>query len=228
MKQILSLIILCFSVLATQAQHERYIEVTGSAELELTPDIIVILVKLKEYDENKEKISLEKIDRTFMNAVSKSNIAKKDISLADITLNAVQRRKERDYYAQKSYQVTFSKAEELMAFMDNLENVKVNFLSIIKLSHTEIEKFRLETKVTALKAAEQKAGTLLQAVGSKRGKAILIKEDPAETFDWRPNNDEGFSLNANVMRYQSSPEEESIPFKKIKLRYLIQARFEIE
>lgn len=115
-----------------------------------------------------------------------------------------------------------------MAFMDNLENVKINFLNIIKLSHTEIERFRLETKVTALKAAEQKAGALLQAVGSKRGKAILIKEDPAETFEWRPNNDEGVSLNANVLRYQSSPEEESIPFKKIKLRYLIQVRFEIE
>lgn len=77
MKQILLLIILCSSVCTTQAQQERYIEVTGSAEMEVAPDVIVILVKLREYDENKEKISLEKIDRTFMNAVAKSNIERK-------------------------------------------------------------------------------------------------------------------------------------------------------
>lgn len=98
-------------------------------------------------------------------------------------------------------------------------------MNIVRLSHTDIEKHRLETKINALKAAEQKADALLLSVGAKKGKILLIKEDPAR-FDWPPNSD-GIS-SSNLMAYQSIPREESTPFRKIKLRFEIQARFSIE
>jgi hypothetical protein len=45
--------------------EKPYIEVIGSAESEINPNIIVISIRLKEYDENKVKVTLDKIEKRF-------------------------------------------------------------------------------------------------------------------------------------------------------------------
>lgn len=224
------LLIPCFVIvfLTSWAQEtKRYIEVRGSAESEITPDIIVLSVRLKEYEENKEKVPLGKMESDFMDAVTKSKINKERLVLSDVTLNSIQRRRrERDFYAQKTYEINFSKTEDVITFLDNLKTVKLDNLSIAKLSHTEIEKYRLETKIAALKAAEKKADALLSAVGAKLGNVLLINETPDELPILRPRD---FASNAAyVMMDDDFLNESDVPLKKIKLRCEILAMFEIE
>ena len=210
-----------------QSDDIRYIEVVGSAESNLIPDIIVISVRLKEYEENKTKVTLDKIENDFMNALAKSNIDKETIELSDLTLNAVhQRKKDRNFYSQKTYEITFSKTEDVLTFLENLKNVKLDYLNVVKLSHTEIEKYRLELKIEALKAAEKKADALLSSVGAKRGDPLLINERP-EVTDWNPRNISSNAFYYDLAESQSLSTSE-IPLKKIKLRFEILARFEIE
>jgi len=208
--------------------EKRYIEVMGSAETEVNPDIIVLSIRLKEYEENKEKVNLDKIERDFLNAVSKSKIGNERITLSDLTLNAVrQRKKDRDFYAQKTYEISFSKTEDVLILLDNLKPVKLDYLDIVKLSHTDIAKYRLETKIQALKAAEKKADALLNSVGAKRGKVLFIDESPdAAIGDWTPRN-----MDSNFLAKMVDNETlgiSEIPLKKIKLRFEILAQFEIE
>jgi hypothetical protein len=145
--------------------------------------------------------------------------------LADVTTNAIrQRRKERELYSQKTYEITFSRTEDVMVLLNNVKNVKLDYLDIVTLSHTEIEKYRLEIKIEALKAAERKADALLNSVGVKRGKPIMIQENPPKNAFVR--QDQSNTL-YNIVDPESLGVSE-IPLKKIKLRFEILAQFEIE
>ncbi len=204
---------------------KRYIEVIGSAESEITPNIIVVSVRLKEYDENKIKVTLDKIESGFLEGVTRSKISKDKVELSDLTLNGVsQKRREREYYSQKTYQVTFSKTEDVLTLLDNLKNVKLDYLDIVKLSNTEIEKYRLELKIEALKQAEKKADALLNSVGVKRGRPLIINEN-LPTTDWPPRD---AYANSYLAANQELSSKSEIPLRKIKLRFEILARFEME
>ena len=225
-KVLLLLSLLLSSSPAFSQDDPTYIEVYGSAESEITPDIILVSVRLKEYDENKTKVPMEVIESEFLKAAEKSDIPNENIQLGSFELNSFQRkRRDRDFRAEKTYQVQFSSSAEIMTFLDNLQTVKLDYLGVTKLTHSEIEKYRLELKIEALKAAGRKADALLEAVGAKRGKPLIIDEGGKPSF-WTPQNTSsnfayGFldaeAVNAN-----------EVPIKKIKLRFEIRARFEIE
>lgn len=219
------------SVVFASAQP-RYIEVVGSAETDIDPNIIVISVQLREYDENKEKITLNKIEGDFMAAVIASKIPKENVRLADLTADAFKpRKKDRDSYSQKTFEITFSKSEDVLTFLGNLRDVKIQNLRVVKLSHTEIPKFRLETKIAALKAAEMKAEALLSSVNSKKGKALLIEERP-EDGEWFARNLGDNAIYSNTVNHYNLnsdlPETHNIQLKKIHLRFEVRAQFEIE
>jgi uncharacterized protein YggE len=219
------------AVLAMGQTDKRYIEVAGSAEADIDPNIIIISVQLREYSENKEKVTLDKIEADFNTALTKSKVPKENVRLADLSSNAFRPRKmERDSYLRKTFEITFSKSPDVLNFLDNLSDVKIEDVHVAKLSHTEIQKYRLETKVSALKAAEMKAEVLLSSVGSKKGKVLLIEERP-ELQEWASRNLGGNAMYSNAVTLESvgnSQGVNDIPLKKIHLRFEIMARFEIE
>jgi uncharacterized protein len=47
---------------------EPFIEVTGSANQEIEPNEIYTIIRLKEFEENRQKTSLEKLDADFLTA----------------------------------------------------------------------------------------------------------------------------------------------------------------
>lgn len=202
----------------------RYIDVVGSSEMEIRPNIIVLSIRLKEYEENKVKVPLDRIENGFMASVSKSNISKEQIQISDLSLTSVQRgRKDRNVFAEKTYEITFSKTEDVLNFLENAKDIVIDNLNILKLSHTDIHTYRLNVKVDALKAAESKAAALLNAVDSKLGKVLSINENTENS--WSPQN-----VASNTMYYQDSFKEASADqmlIKTIKIRYEIQVRFQI-
>ena len=227
MRKELLVFLISLTFLTSWGQTEQpYIEVVGSAESEFSPNIIVISIRLREYEENRTKVPLDKIEAEFMKAVKKSNIDKDKIQLSDVTLNSVMRRKkDRDLFSEKIYEIVFSKTEEVLSLLTNLETVKLDYMNIVKLSHTEIKKYRLELKIEALKAAGRKADALLQAVGSTRGHPLLIDET-TRAVTWSPQNTNSNTLYSIMDREDLGISE--IPLKKIKLRFEVRARFAIE
>lgn len=60
----------CLVTFVSMGQDDKsYIEVMGSAGTEISPNIIIVSIGLKEYEESKEKVSLEQIERDFLSAV---------------------------------------------------------------------------------------------------------------------------------------------------------------
>jgi uncharacterized protein len=205
---------------------EHFIEVTGSSEMEVEPNEIFLFVRLREFEENRTKVSLEKLDQDFLQAVKAANIDRKNLTIADAGSKLAKiRRKDKDAFREKSYEVKLTSAAELEKFLEKIEPVKVDYLDLTKLDHTDMEKFKIDLKVKALQAAQSKASTLLKSIDAEIGKPIMVRDwdqDPVQPLP---------QARANVMYKAEGMDmavEEQIGFRKLKLRAQITAQFEIK
>ncbi len=206
---------------------EHFIEVTGSSEMEVEPNEIFLYIRLREFEENRAKVSLEKLDQEFLQALKAANIDRKNLTLADAgsTLDKI-RRRDKDAFREKSYELKLTSAAELEKFLVKIEPVKVQQLDLTRLHHTDMEKFKIDLKVKALQAAQTKASTLLKSIGAEIGKPIMVRD-----WDQDPVQPLPQARMANVMYKAEGADmdvEEQVGFRKLKLRAQITAQFEIK
>ena len=209
---------------------EHFVEVTGRADREVEPNEIFVLIRLKEFEENRQKIALEKLEKDFYNALKDAGIDRKRVELADAGSRLGRfGRKDKDAFREKSFQLKLISAAELEKFLEKLEPVKVDFVDVTRLSHSDLEKIRLELKISALQAAKSKAEALLKSINAEIGKPLMVRDWDMEVYPVERN------MAANVMYKAeaqfddgSMPQEPAIGFRKIKLTAQITAQFEIK
>ena len=178
---------------------EHFIEVTGSAEMEVEPNEIFLFIRLREFEENRAKVSLEKLDQDFLQAVKAANIDRKNLTIADAGSKLAKiRRKDKDAFREKSYELKLTSAAELERFLEKIEPVKVDQLDLTRLHHTDMEKFKIDLKVKALQAAQTKASTLLKSIGAEIGKPIMVRDWDQDPIQPLPQ------ARANVMMYKDA------------------------
>ena len=66
-----------------------------------------------------------------------------------------------------------------------LESLGISNINIERIDHSELDKFREEVKVAAIKAAKQKAEALAGAIDQSIGKAIYILEQDYQLYQVR-------------------------------------------
>ena len=227
MKQLILIpfLLIPFFVTAQDTFKEPFIEVTGTAYREIEPNEIYITIRLKEFEENRQKISLESLEKDFFNAVKTAGIDRKRVELADAGSGLEKfRRKDKEAFREKSFQIKLTSAAELEKFIEKLSPVKVDSVDVTRLHHSDYEKLKLELKVEALKTAQAKAETLLQSIGSQVGKPLMIRD-----FDF---GQPYMEMNANVRMMKMDSDQaqggEPIAFRKIKMQAQITAQFEIK
>lgn len=227
------LVIPAFVFAQESGKREHYIEVTGTADLEIEPNEIYVVVRLKEFEEARQKVLLEKLDKDFLTAMDAAGINRSQLSLADAGVQLGRLRwMKKDVFREKTYQVKLTSAAQLEKFIDKIETVKIDYADVVRLHHSEYEKLKLELKVRALQIAKTKAETLLKSIGSELGKPILIQEINIEQFYPTAGNTlyKMKSEGAVLREFQSSDEyqDSGITFKKIKLQMQVNAQFEIK
>jgi uncharacterized protein YggE len=228
MKNRLILLLLLAFPLLTRAQEgfkgEHYIEVTGAAQTEIEPNEIYVLVRLKEFEENRQKTSLEKLEQDFFAALKQANIDRKRLELADAGARLDKLgKKDKDAFREKSYQLKLTSATELETFLEKLEPVKTDLVDITKLSHSDYEKIKTELKTKALIAAKAKAETLLKAIGAEIGKPLMVRDWEVEPVQPMMQMRAYKGTEADI-----AGAEPQIGFKKIKMQAQITAQFEIK
>jgi Uncharacterized conserved protein len=214
-----------FFLTAQEEFKEPFIEVTGTAFREVEPNEIYVVIRLKEFEENRQKTSLESLEKDFFNAVKTAGIDRKRVELADAGSGLEKfRRKDKEAFREKSFQIKLTSAAELEKFIEKLSPVKVDSVDVTRLHHSDYEKLKLELKVEALKTAQAKAETLLQSIGSQVGKPLMIRD-----FDF---GQPYMEMNANVRMMKMDSDQaqggEPIAFRKIKMQAQITAQFEIK
>ncbi|MES2731655.1 MAG: SIMPL domain-containing protein [Bacteroidota bacterium] len=213
-------------------KNVKKIEVTGSAEQEITPDEIYFNISLREYMKDKtNKIDISTLEKQLQNAVNQAGILKENFRVENIYGNHWywQKKKPEDFLASKRYTLKLSDLNKIDGIMEKVDAKGIESANVSSYTHSKMEQYRREIKTAALKAAKEKARYLLEGIGEQLGEAIEIQEMGNEN---PPQPMYEMQRNANMMMAGRADGEgdaaSDIDFKKIKIRYEVRAVFAIK
>ena len=216
---------------------QNYIEVTGKAELEISPDMIYLKIVLSDKN-NKDKQTLPEIEQKMISKLSEIGIdVNKDLSLLDFVSNLRAYLLKTSVILSKQYQLIVHDSKTLQKVFLELQELGISNVSIVKLEHSEIDRYRKEAKVFAVKAAKEKAEMLAIALNQKIGNAIYVQEADNLNRNTMSNTLQGrmagvASSNLTIRGVSSLPSNESVEtdveFETIKIESTFLVRFALE
>lgn len=230
MKKIIALALFgLFSVsaMAQQVDLRKKISVSGTAETEVTPDIIYIGVSLKEYfkdNNSKKKVEITELENQLIAAVLKAGIAKEDLMINNVSSYnyATEKKKNPDFLASKQYRLKVADLNKFNQIMESIDAKGVAYTNIESYDYSKMDALKRELKIKALMAAKDKATYMVTALGEKLGGVIEIQDGGDNAIQPVYRN---YMMKAEMA--DAAPAQE-IDFKKIKLNFSVNAIFEIK
>jgi len=238
MKKLITTLILTITILTGYGQEtgknfidQNYLEVTGHAEKEVTPDRIYLKFFINEKDFKNQTLS--DIEAKMIQKLKEIGIdVDKNLAIKDFVSNF------QNYWILKSdirlikeYELLVNDAKTAGTVFLEFEKLGISSISIDRLENSEIDKYELEVKVDAMKSAKEKAKAIATSINQDIGRAILIQENP--TYLRVENALQGRLAGIQIrgvasLKQSSSVGGANIEFEKIKLEYNIIARFELK
>ena len=208
-----------------QEAFPSYIQVNGRAEREIAPDEFYLQIVINERD-SKGKVSVESQQRDMIAALKRLGVnVEKQLKVANLSSEFF---KKNTSVATAKYQLQLGSSAEVGKVWQALDGLGISNVSILKVSHSQLERYKSEVRVEAMRNARQNAATLAEAIGQTIGKCFYVYDS---------NNDvmPVFYNNMAVMRSakafdaaEAAAGEEPLDFKTIKLEYSVQAKFVLE
>lgn len=220
----------------TKIDEQPYIEVVGTADMEIIPDEIYIGIILKEKYVNKVKITIEAQEEKLKTTLASINVDLTNLYLSDANAGFVRIPwRKKDVLTKKDYTLKVSDAETVGKVFQELEKLEIIDAFIQKVDHSEIDSLRKEVKILAIKAGKDKADYLLRAIGEETGKALIVTENSPKTSTLN-----SVAYSATNYEFESRLQRElaadkladfsssDIQFEKIKLSSSIYLKFSIK
>jgi len=234
MKKLLAAILLGTIALSASAQQidtRRKVEVYGSAEEEITPDIIYVSISLKEYfkDNNKNKVSIDELEKQLAAAVKKAGIKDADFTIENIaSYNYIDPKKKKDpgFLASKQYKVKVADLNSINGILSSIDERGIQSTGISGYDHSRMKEIRNELRIKAVNNAKDKATVLAQALGDTLGKALEVNDSNTDAGNPQP------IYKTMAMRGEvadaAAESALDIDFKKIKVNYQFRVVFELK
>lgn len=227
MKTRLSVFIISLLVtLSLQAQtNERYIEVTGTSEMEIVPDKIHYLIEIREYfkeefdgkskpEEYRTKVPLSEIEQGLRGVLAEAGIPKNAIRTQEI--GDYWRQQGQDFLVSKKFDITLTDFNQINEIVKRIDTKGIHTMRIGELENNDMLAYHQKGKIEALKAARRKATYLVEALGKRLGEVIrIVEKDSSYASPF---------AQSNVM---SSDAASFDNFRTIKKNYSMLVRFEI-
>jgi len=214
-----------------KAPH-RFITVTGTAEREITPDIIYLNITLKEYyldKDGKNKIFIEDLEKNFQRIALDNGVGSENINIESISgfTKLSQRKKTESFLASKTYKLKLSDLDKINNILDKLDPKAITSVYVSGYDFSQADQVKKELRIQAMKNAKDKAAYCLLAVDESLGN--LLESEIDETFLNQP-----IGYSSSLFRAASvpntngqGPDPDSIDFKKIKLGATVHLKFQI-
>ncbi|CAM4171062.1 hypothetical protein SAMN06265348_105381 [Pedobacter westerhofensis] len=220
------------SAMAQQVDLRKKISVSGTAETEVTPDIIYISISLKEYlkdGNSKKKVEITELETQLYNAIQSAGISRDNLMISNLSgyNTAAEKKKNPDFLVSKQYRLKVNDLNKWNAIIGDVDPKGVAYTNIDSYDYSKIEILKKELKIKALQAAKAKATYLVEALGNQLGSVIDIQELNNETFPQPMYSTSRVMLRGNSSLADAAPAPD-IDFKKIKLSYVMNTVFEIK
>ena len=195
------------------------------AEKEVAPNEIYLSITINERD-SKGKISVDEQQREMLAALKKLGVKPdSQLKMVDLTSSYFKRG---NALAKAQYELKLGSAVEVAKVWRALDGLGISQVTVTKVSHTDLEKFKAETRTEAIRAARDNARALAEAIDQKAGKCFWIADysSPVRTVYAAAN------LKSRAMVEEASfdavVEEEGLEFQTINLQHRVQAKFVLE
>lgn len=215
--------------------EKPYIEVTGTAEKEIIPNEIYITITIRERQEGKEKITIDKQEADLKEALKSIGVSLDNLSLSDANANYIRVKwTKKDVITKNEYVLKVGDALTIGKVFEKLDELKIVEANISRVSHSKLEEFKKEVRIMAIKAAKEKADYLLTAIGEQTGKALKVYEQsPSYKIDdaylnVRGGRSESSLYYVDGIKMSESDKDKILQFQKIKLQSAIYVKFEIK
>lgn len=225
----IKVLLFAISLLATlslQAQtNERYIEVTGTSEIEIVPDKIHYLIEIREYfkeefdgkskpEEYRTKVPLSEIEQGLRGVLAEAGIPQNAIRTQEI--GDYWRQQGQDFLLSKKFDITLTDFNQINEIVKRIETKGIHTMRIGELENNDMLAYHQKGKVEALKAARRKAAYLVEALGKRLGEVIrIVEKDSGNVSPFVQSN----VLSSDAASFDN--------FRTIKKNYSMLVRFEI-
>ena len=227
MRTILLLLVSTLLVFPLQAQetNKRYIEVTGTSEIEIVPDKIHYIIEIREYfeeefdgkskpEEYHTKVSLSQIEQDLRKTLAEAGITQDAIRMQEI--GDYWRKQGQDFLISKNFDITLTDFRQINEIVKRIDTKGIHTMRIGELENKDILAYHQKGKIEALKAAQQKVTYLVEALGKKLGDVIrIVEEGNSNIFPFAQSN----VLSSDAASFDN--------FRTIKKSYSMLVRFEI-
>ena len=142
-----------FAVLTLQAQiHERYIEVTGTSEIEIVPDKIHYLIEIREYfeeefdgkskpEEYRTKVPLSEIEQGLREALAEAGIPRNATRTQEI--GDYWRQQGQDFLVSKMFDITLTDFNQINEIVKRIDTKGIHTMRIGELENKDMLAYHL-------------------------------------------------------------------------------------
>ena len=229
MKKLIAMAVVALMALPAAAQMQEaypsYIQVTGRAEKELTPDEFYLQIVINERD-SKGKISVESQQRDMVAVLRKLGVdVEKQLKMANLSSEFF---KKNTSVAMAKYQLQLGASGEVAKVWQALDDLGISNISILKVTHSQLDKYKQEVRLEAMRNARESAQEMAGAIGQTIGKCFYIYDSNSNVLPVMYDNAVLMRSAKAVADAESVAEEDPLEFKTIKLEYGVQAKFVLE
>lgn len=223
-----SLLLWVFLPMQAQQAESRYIEVTGTSELDIVPDKIHYIIEITEYfeeefdgkskpEEYRTKVPLAGIEKNLRAVLSGIGIPASAIRTQEV--GDYWRERGQDFLVSKRLDLTLRDFNQIEEIVKRIDTRGVRTMRIGELENKDMPDYHRQGKIEALKAAQHKATYLVEALGKRLGSVLRIVEQQGVS--------DRYGLSAAQSNVHASYTTSFDEFRTIKMRYTVLARFEI-
>lgn len=171
------------NILNQEKDVRPFIEVIGTAEKEVMPDRIYIAITLTEKSTNDKDDSIQKQEENLRKGLAETGVDLKELFLSDaVSEITAYKKRETGIKLSREYTLIVKNSDEVKKVFKKLSDMNIKEAIISKTESSEIEKYRKEVRIAAIKVAKEKATYLLQAINEELGKPLEIKELDVNSF----------------------------------------------
>jgi hypothetical protein len=182
------LIIFSFCI-ATGQEKPPGIEVTGTASISVTPDIMKWTVDIQnDYDNVQEaKTKNDKTISKVLDIIKSYNIEEKNIKTSGIRMTKRQYKygEEKKFSVTNTVWFTLENITKYDLLTNDLIRIEDVYITNTTLEYSKAIETRVQARTNALLVAKEKAVKMAEALGMTVGKPILIQEEPIYDWGWQ-------------------------------------------